>query len=76
MFTRLAENKENEEGWKEFYESYGPLLKLGTIEDIKNREKLGSIARFATNQRKLVTLDEVRASPLLQGFVRAKTWFP
>ncbi|KAH8830866.1 Hsp90 protein-domain-containing protein [Flagelloscypha sp. PMI_526] len=31
---------------------------LGSVEDTKNREKLGAIAKFATNQRDLISLDE------------------
>lgn len=57
LFERLA--KENPEKFASIQKIYGSVIKLGAIEDRKNRDKLTAMARFVTNQRESVSLDEV-----------------
>lgn len=56
MLTKLAE--EDPEKFDKVQEAYGTVLKLGAAEDVKNREKLAALARFASNQRERTSLDE------------------
>ncbi|KAF8897518.1 Hsp90 protein-domain-containing protein [Infundibulicybe gibba] len=56
VFTKIAE--EDEEKFKAIQETYGSILKLGAVEDVKNRDKLTSLTRFTTNQRNSTSLDE------------------
>ncbi|KAF8655303.1 hypothetical protein AX16_003200 [Volvariella volvacea WC 439] len=56
MFQRLA--ADDPEKWEQVQQTYGSVLKLGAVEDIKNREKLSALARFATNQRNSTGFDE------------------
>jgi len=59
LFTKMADLEEDEpEKFEKFYEVFGPIMKLGAIEDLKNREKLTSLVRFATNQRNYTSLDQ------------------
>jgi len=51
--------EEDEEKFEQFIKTYGTALKLGAVEDEKNREKLAGLARFYTNQRNHTTLDQV-----------------
>ncbi|KAF8913882.1 Hsp90 protein-domain-containing protein [Gymnopilus junonius] len=39
-------------------ETYGSVLKLGAVEDSKNREELASLTRFTTNQRNNTSFDQ------------------
>ncbi|TRM67574.1 Hsp90 protein-domain-containing protein [Schizophyllum amplum] len=59
LFAKRAaiEDHESEE-FRKFYDVYGSVLKLGAVEDAKNREKLGALIRFTTNQREYVSLDD------------------
>ncbi|PBK72579.1 HSP90-domain-containing protein [Armillaria solidipes] len=56
LFTRLSE--EEGEKLEEMHKTYGSILKLGAVEDLKNRDKLTALTRFATNQRESVSLDQ------------------
>ncbi|KAI5893308.1 heat shock protein Hsp90 [Schizophyllum commune H4-8] len=59
LFAKRAaiEDHDNEE-FRKFYDTYGSILKLGAVEDAKNREKLAALVRFTTNQREFVSLDD------------------
>ena len=46
------------EKWDTLQEVYGNVFKLGSVEDVKNREKLVGLVRFPTNQRNSTSLDE------------------
>ncbi|KAI9066781.1 heat shock protein Hsp90 [Trametes sanguinea] len=56
LLGRIQE--ENPEKWEKIQEVYGNVFKLGAVEDFKNREKLATLVRFATNQRNSTSLDE------------------
>ncbi|TFK87065.1 heat shock protein Hsp90 [Polyporus arcularius HHB13444] len=56
MLHRIME--EEPEKWEKIQEVYGNVLKLGAVEDHKNRDKLVQLVRFATNQRNSTSLDE------------------
>ncbi|OJT08017.1 Endoplasmin, partial [Trametes pubescens] len=49
---------EDAEKWEKVQETFGNVFKLGAVEDFKNREKLSTLVRFATNQRNSTSLDE------------------
>lgn len=65
IFTRIAD--EDPEKFAEVQKVYGNVLKLGSVEDLKNRDKLIPLTRFATNQRNSTSLDEVCAPLRLNG---------
>ncbi|TFY72957.1 hypothetical protein EVG20_g20 [Dentipellis fragilis] len=65
MISKLAE--EDPEKFETILKTYGTALKMGAVEDIKNREKLASLVRFATNQRNVTTFDEVYVENKKQG---------
>ncbi|PSS05372.1 hypothetical protein PHLCEN_2v3861 [Hermanssonia centrifuga] len=44
--------------WAEISKVYNNVFKLGAVEDIKNRDKLGALVTFSTNQGKDVSLDD------------------
>lgn len=56
LFTRISEDEP--EKFKDIQTNYGTALKLGAVEDQKNREKLVALCRFNTNQRNLTSLDQ------------------
>jgi heat shock protein beta len=56
LITRISE--EDEEKFAELQNKFGTVLKLGAVEDVKNRDKLVALTRFATNQRNSTSLDE------------------
>jgi heat shock protein 90kDa beta len=58
VFTRIAE--EDADKFQEIQNAYGSIFKLGAVEDLKNREKLGSLIRFATTHRNNVSFEDVR----------------
>ncbi|KIK65280.1 hypothetical protein GYMLUDRAFT_38715 [Collybiopsis luxurians FD-317 M1] len=63
LFTKMSGlEDEDKEKFEKFYESYGGVLKLGAVEDIKNREKLATLIRFATNRRNYTSLDQYLAN--------------
>jgi heat shock protein 90kDa beta len=58
-------SEEDGEKFEQFVKTYNTVIKLGAVEDTKNREKLMGLARFNTNQRNFTTLDQVcRQSPV------------
>ncbi len=57
LFTKIAQ--EDSEKFEKVTEGFNPILKLGAVEDTKNRDKLIPLIRFATNQRNATSLDEV-----------------
>ena len=60
LFAKRANIEDHEsEEFRQFYDTYGSILKLGAVEDGKNREKLAALVRFTTNQRDFVSLDDV-----------------
>ncbi|KAJ3830537.1 Hsp90 protein-domain-containing protein [Lentinula raphanica] len=59
LFSKMSESEtEDTEKFEKFYQVFGSILKLGAIEDQKNREKLATLARFTTNQRNFTSLDQ------------------
>lgn len=50
---------EDPEKFETFHQNFGRVLKLGAVEDLKNREKLSSLIRFTTTQRNYTSLDQV-----------------
>ncbi|KAJ3852200.1 Hsp90 protein-domain-containing protein [Lentinula lateritia] len=59
LFNKMADlETEDSEKFEKFYEIFGGILKLGAVEDQKNREKLAAITRFTTNHRNFTTLDQ------------------
>lgn len=46
---------------------YNNVLKLGAIEDAKNRDKAAALVRFATNQRNETSLDQVRSGVVVRS---------
>lgn len=57
LFTKLSE--EEPAKWEKVQEVYGNVLKLGAVEDTKNRDKLVPLTRFKTNIRNDTSLDQV-----------------
>ncbi|KAI0036712.1 heat shock protein Hsp90 [Vararia minispora EC-137] len=55
-FTKIAE--EDTEKFEKVHAVYGNVFKLGAVEDTKNKEKLASLARFATNIRNFTSFDQ------------------
>lgn len=58
LFTKIFEGDDQEKIDKT-RETYGSILKLGAVEDLKNRDKLVDLTRFATNQRNNTSFDQV-----------------
>jgi len=67
LFSKISEGDEKEK-FDQMQETFGSVLKLGAVEDTKNREKLASLARFTTNQRNNTSFDQV-------GHVQLAIWF-
>ena len=59
LFTKISEGDDQEKIDK-MQETYGSVLKLGAVEDIKNRNKLAALTRFTTNHRNNTSFDQVR----------------
>jgi heat shock protein 90kDa beta len=57
LFQKIAE--EDGEKWEKVLETYSGALKLGAVEDTKNRDKLVSLCRFHTNTRNNTSLEQV-----------------
>ncbi|KAG5646569.1 hypothetical protein DXG03_002872 [Asterophora parasitica] len=55
VFTKIAE--EDPVKFREIEAVYGPIFKIGAVEDLKLRDKLASLTRFTTTQRNETTLD-------------------
>ena len=49
--------KEDPKKWEKVQEIYGSIIKLGAVEDAKNRDKLTKLSRFNTNQRNATSFD-------------------
>ncbi|KAJ3930013.1 MAG: Hsp90 protein-domain-containing protein [Lentinula lateritia] len=59
LFNKMADlQTEDSEKFEKFYEIFGGILKLGAVEDQKNRDKLTAITRFTTTHRNFTTLDQ------------------
>lgn len=58
LFSKISEGDDKEK-FDQMQETFGSVLKLGAVEDTKNREKLASLARFTTNQRNNTSFDQV-----------------
>jgi HSP90 family molecular chaperone len=58
LFTKIS-GGENTDLIQKVQEMYGSALKLGAIEDTKNRGKLAALASFSTNHRNSTTFDHV-----------------
>ncbi|KAJ8482248.1 hypothetical protein ONZ45_g15022 [Pleurotus djamor] len=59
MFNKLADEEPGK--FERFQKQYGSVLKLGAVEDTKNREKLAALTRFHTNRKEdkgVVSLDQ------------------
>ncbi|KAI0068699.1 HSP90-domain-containing protein [Artomyces pyxidatus] len=54
-FTKIAED--DQQKFEELHKIYGNVLKLGAVEDTKNRDKLSTLVRFSTNHRNMTSLD-------------------
>lgn len=55
LFSKYAD--EDKDTWEKIQEVYGGVLKLGAVEDVKNREKLAALTRFTTNHRNGTSFD-------------------
>lgn len=49
--------KEDPKKFEKVQEVYGNIIKLGAVEDTKNRDKLTKLCRFTTNQRNNTSFD-------------------
>lgn len=61
LFTKISEGDDQEKIDK-MQKVYGSVLKLGAVEDEKNRDKLARLTRFVTNQRNNTSFDQVSCS--------------
>ena len=57
VFTKIGE--EDADKFQEVQKTYGSIFKLGAVEDLKNREKLGSLVRFTTTHRNNTSFNDV-----------------
>ncbi|GJN33708.1 hypothetical protein PR202_gb22329 [Eleusine coracana subsp. coracana] len=59
MIQEIAE-KDDQEDYKKFWESFGKFMKLGCIEDTGNHKRLGPLLRFysSKNENDLISLDQ------------------
>jgi heat shock protein 90kDa beta len=60
LIARIAE--EDKEKFAEIQATYGTVLKLGAVEDTKNRDKLTGLTRFHTNFRNNTSFEEYIAN--------------
>ena len=58
LFTKISEGDDQEKIDK-MQKTYGSVLKLGAVEDAKNRDKLAGLTRYVTNQRSNTSFDQV-----------------
>jgi len=56
LMSKIEE--EEPERFQKIQNVYGSVLKLGAVEDTKNREKLTALTRFASNQRNTTSLEQ------------------
>ena len=59
LFTKISEGDDQEKIDK-MQKTYGSVLKLGAVEDTKNRDKLAGLTRYVSNQRNNTSFDQVR----------------
>jgi HSP90 family molecular chaperone len=64
LFTKISEGDDQEKIDK-MQKTYGSVLKLGAVEDVKNRDKLAGLTRYVTNQRNNTSFDQVSYSSLI-----------
>lgn len=64
LFTKISEGDDQEKIDK-MQKTYGSVLKLGAVEDTKNRDKLAGLTRYVTNQRNNTSFDQVSYSSRL-----------
>lgn len=64
LFTKISEGDDQEKIDK-MQKTYGSVLKLGAVEDTKNRDKLAGLTRYVTNQRSNASFDQVGYSSLI-----------
>lgn len=57
---RLHEDDGDEDKTWQLHHVYNNVLKLGAVEDAKNKDKLAALVKMPTNQRNATTLDQVR----------------
>jgi len=57
LFTKISEGDDQEKIDK-MQKTYGSVLKLGAVEDTKNRDKLAGLTRYVTNQRNNTSFDQ------------------
>jgi heat shock protein beta len=57
LFKSISEG-DDQDKFNKMQETYGSVLKLGAVEDNRNREKLAALARFTTNQRNNTSFDQ------------------
>ena len=58
LFTKISEG-DDQEKIDNMQKTYGSVLKLGAVEDTKNRDKLAGLTRYVTNQRNNASFDQV-----------------
>ncbi|KAJ3111697.1 hypothetical protein HDU96_005450 [Phlyctochytrium bullatum] len=58
MISQLSNDAEQ---YKTFFTEYGLAVKLGVIEDTKNRKKLLKLVRFASSEQEFTSLDDYLA---------------
>ena len=61
LFAKISESDDQEKIDK-MQRTYGSVLKLGAVEDTKNRNKLAGLTRYVTNQRNNASFDQVSYS--------------
>ena len=61
LFTKISEG-DDQEKIDNMQKTYGSVLKLGAVEDTKNRDKLAGLTRYVTNQRNNTSFDQVSYS--------------
>lgn len=71
LFAKITAGGD-EELFAKMHETYGSVLKLGAVEDEKNREKLATLVRFTTNQRNNTSFDMVSNLSMLGGDRKAE----
>lgn len=72
LFAKITAGGD-EELFEKMHETYGSVLKLGAVEDEKNREKLATLVRFTTNQRNNTSFDMVSDILFSGQVIRAKS---
>ena len=74
LFTKISEGDDQEKIDK-MQKTYGSVLKLGAVEDTKNRDKLAGLTRYVTNQRNNTSFDQVSYSSRLFIYTLADYFF-